>query len=71
MRAAPTQRPPIASAEAPHLLPPPMADDPIHNRDWAHGRPARRSSSCAGSEPVLSVPGSEFRSYVEVTYRKR
>ena len=56
MRAAPTQKPPIASAEAPHLLPPPMADDPIHNRDLADRRPARRSSTCASRRVGASVP---------------
>ena len=51
MRAAPTQRSPIASAEAPHLLPPPMADDPIHNRGTKR-RPARRRSSQAAIRRV-------------------
>ena len=76
MRAAPTQRPPIASAEAPHLLPPPMADDPIHNRDLADRRPARRSSLAprAGSERPfrpLEAGAEACSSYAEATYRKR
>ena len=44
MRAAPTQKSAIASAETTHLLPPLTAVDPIHNRDLADRRRARRSS---------------------------
>ena len=33
-----------------------MADDTIHNRDLAHGRPARRSSACALRRVGASVP---------------
>ena len=67
MRAAPTQKPPIASAETPHLLPPPMADDPIHNRDEADRRPARRSSTLRGLRACRIGAWHD----AEATYRKR
>ena len=56
MRAAPTQKPAIASAEPTHLLPPPNAVGPIHNREEAHRRPVRRSSR----QPCIRVRDVRF-----------
>ena len=54
-RAAPTQKSAIASAETTHLLRPPNAVDPIHNRG-TNRRPAHRSPSYA-SRATISAAG--------------
>ena len=51
MRAAPTQKSAIASAETTHLLPPPTAVDPIHNR----GTKRRRARHCAPGRSTRTV----------------
>ncbi len=52
MRAAPTQRPPIASAEAPHLLPHLWPMTPSTTGTWPIADPPGAARSCCASRPA-------------------